>query len=122
MHLARLESRLILTRDRQFMKYRYAAGIVLLLNEQSLDDQARVLSLALDIDWLYQPFSRCLVCNTPLIEADNAQRSKLRVQLRDDEPLWSCPGCHRSYWVGGHVRRMYRRLQEWKDKFSRKGQ
>jgi uncharacterized protein with PIN domain len=117
MHLARKESRLILTRDRQFMEYPSNEGSVLLLKEQALEDQARTLSHILGIDWMYRPFTRCLVCNTPLISADRMQRQALKIHLRDDEPLWLCPGCQRNYWAGGHVHRMYHRLQKWTDKF-----
>jgi uncharacterized protein len=109
---------LILTRDRQFMDYRSVVGSVLLLKGQALEDQARTLSLTLGIDWLYRPFSRCMVCNTLLVLAGQTQRQALKIHLRDDEPLWLCPGCQRSYWKGGHVQRMYHRLQEWSNKFS----
>jgi uncharacterized protein len=116
-HLARQESRLIITRDRQFLHYRNASGFVLLLRAQVLEDQAEELSRALSIDWLYRPFSRCLVCNTPLVRAGEVERCQLKVRLRDDEPLWLCPGCHRNYWSGSHVQRMYRCLEGWNDKF-----
>jgi hypothetical protein len=116
--LAGKEARLILTRDRQFMNYHSVTGSVLLLKDQELDDQARALSLTLGIDWMYRPFTRCLVCNTPLIMAGQTQRQALKVHLRDDEPIWLCPDCRRCYWQGGHVQRMSRRLKEWKNKFS----
>lgn len=116
--LAGKEARLILTRDRQFMNYHSVTGSVLLLKDQTLDHQARTLSLTLGIDWMYRPFTRCLLCNTPLIVADQTQRQTLKDHLRDDEPLWLCPGCQRCYWKGGHVLHMSRRLKEWRDKFS----
>lgn len=116
---ARSESRLILTRDRQFMHYRNAEGHVLLLHRQDLNEQAAELSQALSIDWLYRPFSRCMVCNTPLVTAGESQRHALKIRLRDDEPLWACPGCHRTYWEGSHVRRMYRHLKAWKHKYDK---
>lgn len=111
---ARQESRLILTRDRQFLNYRNAEGRVIFLHTQELDTQAQELSRALSIDWLYRPFSRCLVCNAPLVLAGEEQRRQLKVRLRDDEDLWACPGCHRNYWAGSHVKRMQQRLEGWK--------
>lgn len=113
-NLARQESRLILTRDRQFLNYRNAEGRVILLLRQELDAQAEELSRALPIDWLYRPFSRCLVCNSPLVLAGQEQRLQLQLRLRDDEDLWTCPGCHRNYWAGSHVKRMRLRLEGWK--------
>ncbi len=113
MSLAKREDRLVITRDRQFLNYRQAKDWIVFIHTQDLDAQALELSQALSIDWLFQPFSRCLVCNSPLVLADREQRRQLKVQLRADEDLWTCPGCHRHYWAGSHVRRMYRRLAGW---------
>jgi len=112
--LARKEARLILTRDRQFLHYHHAEGRVIILYTQELDAQAQELSRSLSIDWLYRPFSRCLVCNAPLVLAGTQQRRQLKVQLRDDEDLLTCTGCHRNYWAGSHVKRMRQRLEGWK--------
>lgn len=111
--LAMQDTRLIITRDRQFLNYRQAEDRVIFMHTQDLDAQALELSRVLSIDWLFRPFSRCLVCNTLLLPAKEEQRSQLRVELRADEALWVCPGCHRSYWAGSHVKRMHRRLENW---------
>jgi len=115
MQLARDEGRLILTRDRQFLHFRDASDFVYFFDVQSLDKQAQLLATDLHIDWLYRPFSRCLVCNEELLAGTSEQRAGLSVKLRDEEPLKYCPSCARLYWCGSHVRRMDRKLREWKE-------
>lgn len=119
MKLAKQESRLILTRDRQFLHFRDARRYVFFFDEQSLDGQARLLTELLGIDWLYRPFSRCMMCNELLIEGTQEQRAGLSIRLRDDEPLRYCPKCQRLYWNGGHVHRMEQKLREWKNKWQK---
>lgn len=119
MALARDEARLVLTRDRQFLHFRDASEYVFLLECESIDDQARCLAEQLHIDWLYRPFSRCMMCNEPLVEGTEKQRAALTVKIRDDEPLRYCPQCERLYWNGGHVHRMEKKLREWKRKWGK---
>lgn len=61
-------------------------------------------------------FSRCLVCNVPLEEAQPDE-------VRDNVPEYvfynnitgvrSCPSCKRYYWGGSHKTRMVKQLAEW---------
>lgn len=108
---ARREGRLLLTRDRKLQEYRDADGTVVLLYADTLDAQARELRQRLDIDWLHKPFSRCLVCNTPL--RDGAPADAVIPDDIDRGPLRSCPGCGRVYWQGSHLWRMRARLEAW---------
>jgi uncharacterized protein len=99
---AHAEQRWLITRDRGFVQRRGAERVVL-LSAQTLDEQARDLRERLALDWLHDPFSRCLLCNSPLREAP-APRGELRRY---------CPHCDKLYWEGGHVRRMRARLHRW---------
>lgn len=119
MALAREEGRIILTRDRQFMHFRDADKFVFMIDDQVLDDQARCLAERLHIDWLYRPFTRCMMCNVELVQGTEDQRAGLSIRLRDDEPLRCCPECQRLYWNGGHVHRMEKKLTEWKRKWGK---
>lgn len=102
------ERRILLTRDRQLLEIRGAADVVTLLEGHNLESLAAELNRKLDIDWLYRPFSRCLLCNVPLIE------DRLMPEDPPDiEQVFVCPQCRRRYWQGGHVRRMRHRLQHW---------
>ena len=119
MQLARTESRLVLTRDRQFLYFRDASQYVFFLDVQVIDEQARYLAERLNINWLYRPFSRCMMCNENLIEGTQEQRATLTVKIRSDETLRFCPQCQRLYWNGGHVHRMERKLREWQKKWGK---
>ncbi len=64
---AMAEERLLLTRDRSLLEIRGAQEVVLLLASNDLESSVRELTGRLGIDWLHQPFSRCSLCNTPLV-------------------------------------------------------
>lgn len=110
--LARREGRLLLTRDRGLIDYRDADDYVVLLDANELRAILAELDNKLTIDWLKQPFSRCLECNTPLITAPPEVRKRVPPEsLREDEVLLYCPHCDKPYWNGSHVKRMRRLLE-----------
>lgn len=109
------EGRLLLTRDRPLMDYREATGTVILLQCSGLSQCASELTRRLGIDWQHRPFSRCLVCNTPLLTATPAQRLQIPEDAREDELVLYCPSCDKLYWEGSHVRRMRKKLQRWEN-------
>lgn len=106
--LAGTENRLLLTRDRTLLEIRGAPRVVVLLSGNGIEECARELTERLNIDWLLNPFSRCLLCNTPLIEADRPLGFPPHT-----EHLCICPTCDKYYWQGSHVERMTHRLQSW---------
>lgn len=111
---ARREGRLLLTCDTKMPEFRHAEGVVILLRGGALDAQVRELSARVRIDWLHAPFSRCLVCNTPLEEGEACHWRQVPDFSRQQvEEIRRCPGCERIYWAGSHVRRMSRRLAHW---------
>ena len=114
---ARDEGRLLVTRDRKLLEFRHAAGTVILLRGNTLNDCIAGLSAQLQLDWLYRPFSRCLVCNTELVEADDKTSDSMPEGAKAYAPrLYWCAACTRLYWEGGHVRRMRARLVAWNGK------
>lgn len=109
---ARTSGRLLLTRDKKLLEFRNAADTVYLLQCNGIDNCARSLNTTLSVNWLYRPFSRCLVCNTPLVKIENSPS----ISVPDDvhgSPIYQCVNCNRIYWVGGHVKRMRKRLESW---------
>jgi uncharacterized protein len=112
---AHADRRLLLTRDRQLCALREARGRAVLLRADRLPAQAAEVAQALAIDWLQDPFSRCLVCNVELRRASALARQRLEpgVHAAFDE-INHCPQCDRLYWPGGHVRRMRARLERWR--------
>lgn len=106
------EDRLLLTRDRNLMEIRHALRVVVLLEGNGLENLAREVTQKLGIDWLLAPFSRCSLCNTPLIETARPQDFP-----PDIEEACLCTFCDKYYWRGGHVERMRRRLESWQAAF-----
>ncbi len=112
---ARREARLLITRDHKLMEFRHAADTVVLLHSNTLQQCVDELTRRVQLDWLYRPFSRCLVCNTELVEADAEAWNQLPRESRlHVHKLLSCSRCTRVYWEGGHARRMRARLAAWK--------
>ncbi len=58
-------------------------------------------------------FSRCLICNVPVVEipkADAAGRVPEEI-LGSGSKFHQCPHCRRVYWEGSHLERIIRRLE-----------
>jgi uncharacterized protein with PIN domain len=109
---ARSEGRTLLTRDRGIAEHAAARGIAIVLPTADLDRSAAILRHELGVDWLFRPFTRCLVDNAMLATAPAAHAVSLP---RDIDPAAAlhCPRCGRSYWAGSHHRRMLARLRAW---------
>jgi len=113
------EERYLITRDRKLLEHRRAPGTVILLECDGLKECAKALSQQLPINWLEQPFIRCMVCNTLLRPAAENEMATLPEKIKSqlDSPLY-CPSCQKVYWDGGHVERMRQRLENWQDGFG----
>src|SRR6185295_6895869 len=74
---ARVEERYFLTMDREILNHRAANGVAILLPHGDLDTLARTIDERFAIDWLDRAFTRCLVDNTPLVPASDAERQTL---------------------------------------------
>lgn len=110
------EHRVLLTRDRGLGTHRDAQAVVRYLDCRDLNDCVAKLNAQLSIDWHHRPFSRCIICNTPLVEADAEHRRKVPPDAQKTaSKILFCPSCAKVYWDGGHVDRMRRRL----DAFAR---
>jgi len=108
------EDRVLLTKDRHLAATVTGTAPVVLLPGGGIDEAARALRVALDIDWRYAPFTRCIVDNRPLEAAPPYLETRVPEGSRAaGGPLRVCPECGRLYWPGGHVRRMRQRLAAW---------
>lgn len=106
------EDRLLLTRDCTLLEIRNAKQVVVLLQSDGLEACIREVTAKLHVNWLLNPFSRCSLCNTPLIETD------LPADFPPDiEEAFICPTCDKYYWRGGHVERMRKHLERWQKEF-----
>lgn len=105
------QGRLFLTRDRDLAKMRRAENTVVLLASETLEDYARELTERLGVNWQFKPFTRCLQCNTPLTDANQAQRETVPKDISG--PVYYCPTCQQVFWDGSHVQRMRGQLVRW---------
>lgn len=114
---ARKESRILLTCDQAFTKYRDADKNVVLLDPGSLDELAKQVSQKCQVDWQFQPFTRCMTCNSLLKEADEEQRKSIPADVKQNSnshDIYYCLNCNQVYWEGDHVQRMRAQLETWK--------
>lgn len=110
----REEGRYLLTQDQLVREHNAANGVALILSQGDLDHLAALLGAHFRLDWLSHAFTRCLVDNTVLTEADDAALERAPADaLRPDEPLYMCPHCKRIYWRGSHYKRMRAKLVKW---------
>jgi hypothetical protein len=107
------EGRVLLTHDRKVMEMRHARDHVVLLSGNGVDQSVAALNGAMAVDWLYDVFSRCLLCNTPLEPVPPAMCSQLPADMREQDDVRHCPACDKLYWPGSHQKRMRKRLEGW---------
>lgn len=115
--IATQDNRVILTRDTQLLKRRViTSGKVkaLLVEGEDPKDQLRQIVADLDLDYKHQPFSRCIECNTRLIEK---QKNTLKERIppyvyKTQDYFMECPDCNRIYWQGTHWTAMNSELDE----------
>lgn len=114
LQLCQNEGRYFLTLDSLVMEHKAAAEVAVLLPRGDLDNHAAALTARFKLDWLGNAFTRCLLDNSPLEEANEATRLQAPPDMRElEEPLRRCPICGRVYWRGSHYRRMRARLAGW---------
>jgi uncharacterized protein len=110
-HTARMEHRLILTRDRKLK--RKQPPDFLFIESDHYREQLRQVIQACGFSPLDKPFTRCLECNHVL-----EPRSKVSVEkmvppyvFATEENFSWCPQCHCVYWPATHHQRMIEELK-----------
>jgi uncharacterized protein with PIN domain len=112
--MARREGRMILTRNRKLIPKK-PEDRILQVKEDNPSLQLKKLvqegHVMLDEEKL---FSRCLLCNVPLIEIqrEEAQGRVPDFILHQQEEFFQCPHCQRIYWPGSHQENMQKRVKE----------
>lgn len=110
--LAVKEKRILLTRDKDFKQIDPANKVVVYLKDFSLESNVKQLRKELGVNWQYKPFSRCLICNTPLnnIEDPGAVPEYVKNHFNS---FWTCPTCVKVFWLGSHTKNMLEQLKKW---------
>jgi uncharacterized protein with PIN domain len=110
------DGRFFLTQDTLIHEHKAANGIALILPHAPLDKLAALVGKHFHLDWTKNAFSRCLIDNTLLADADDSAMAKVPLDARrPDEPLRHCPKCGRVYWRGSHYKRMKAKLVAWQE-------
>jgi len=101
------EKRIILTRDKQLLKNRLVTHGCWIRSVHT-DEQIIDVFRRFDLKNMVRPFSRCLECNSLLIDVskDDIQERLLPGTRKYFENFRKCPGCDRIYWEGSHFQRM----------------
>ena len=111
--IAEREGRIILTRDRELLKYR---GVTHGCYVHALKpaQQFRELVERLDLARSFKPFTLCLECNAPLHAVDKQRVLEcLPPSVRANyQRFTTCDSCGRVFWEGSHWRRMQALLSE----------
>ena len=111
--IAEREGRIILTRDRELLKYR---GVTHGCYVHALKpaQQFRELAERLDLARSFNPFTLCLECNAPLHPVDKQRvLERLPPSVRANyQRFTACDSCGRVFWEGSHWRRMQALLSE----------
>lgn len=110
--MANDEDRIILTRDRYLSQRKNAP--VFFLEPTDTKVQLKTLIEHYKLKENSAPFSRCIVCNTPLqvIEKEKVIESLPKKVKKYFNYFEYCPNCDRIYWQGDHYRHMMEFMSE----------
>jgi uncharacterized protein len=99
--IARLQGRVLLTRDVELAQRR---GLqVILLTDDQVEAQLRAVAHALHLS-TGEAFSRCVDCNVPLVDFNRAEARPLvpPYVFATQSHFRRCPQCGKVYWRGTH--------------------
>ena len=104
--IANREHRTILTRDRSLSERKHAP--VFFLKAKDTETQLKRVIHHYRLQEEPAPFSRCIVCNTPLqvIEKEKIIEMLPEKVKKYFDYFEYCPTCDRVYWQGDHYRHM----------------
>lgn len=113
--LARQEQRVLIINQKHLKDISPVLKKVVSVDSPLVFEQIKQIGKSLKIDWLYRPFSRCMVCNTALSPLNINQWVKLPEEIQSKTVTsHGCPSCKRIYWAGDEVNRMVDQLQSFK--------
>ena len=113
------DDRLLITRNKLLTEHRRAKDHVILIDAKTLHNCARELSQQIKLEWQCRPFSRCLVCNTPLLITSQQQLPHTTKKIRTvHDSGHYCPNCRQVFWSTGQFKRMRNQLRQWHTSFT----
>jgi hypothetical protein len=106
------EKRILLTRAHNFPKIEN----IFVINSEKIEPQLKELEKRFNISTQIKPFTRCLVCNTPLVSV-NKDKVKGKVPFyiyETHKEFVYCKECNKFYWKGTHYQDMQKMVDELK--------
>jgi len=116
--LALSQQRVLLTRDTQIMRWHVvSSGRLKAVLVEGDDPRKQLLQVmeSLNLNYRFNPFSRCLECNA-LLQPRSPREVEGEVPpyvFKTQSQYMQCPDCHRIYWRGTHWQAMNKVLQGW---------
>ncbi len=110
--VAAAERRILLTRDRGLLKRSVVRRGAFVRSDRPVEQLEEVVRRFALVD-RWQPFGRCLRCNTPLVATSREEvldRLQPLTRIHYDD-FRRCPGCDAVYWKGSHHARMARLIE-----------
>jgi uncharacterized protein with PIN domain len=108
------DDRLLVTCDRDFLIIPQSDQTVVWLQGANLEEYVQNLKRRADVDWLFRPFSRCMLCNHLLFIAEGAKKENVPPDVREKGgTIWYCPNCQKAFWEGSHTKHMLQKLSDW---------
>ena len=116
--LAACESRVFLTRDKNFTERNWPFPTLYIFSEDPKDQLKQVVN-NLNLDPVSHRFSLCSLCNVLVerVEKRTVVDSVPDSIWKRENIFWRCPCCGRVYWKGGH----WKRIEEWLDGLDLEG-
>ncbi|HLB94695.1 MAG TPA: Mut7-C RNAse domain-containing protein [Nitrospiria bacterium] len=111
---ARVEDRLILTRDAHLIRRRWSPPVsFILIEDDHLPEQLRQLVRELKLSVTDHLLTRCVECNEPLtvLPREETRRRVPPYVYKTQSEFAQCPRCSRIFWQGTHWERIRQRLQ-----------
>ena len=107
LRLSIVEKRVLLTRDKFLIKRKGVKGGLFIFHDCPFDQIKQVVK-ELGLHYPHNPFSRCIVCNTPLIPYSREEACRIVPEYvcKTREVFGQCPQCKKVYWKGTHYERM----------------
>ena len=105
--ISREEKRILLSRDRNLLMRRELTHGCF-IHAQNPEAQLRELFHRLDLFRSVAPFTRCMLCNGPLLAVDmNSVLSLVPKRVAEFyTEFWRCGDCAKIYWKGSHYRQL----------------
>lgn len=114
------EKRILITRDKHFLEMNVPKDSIIFLSANNIEECVQELNEKITLDWLFKPFSRCLLCNSLLREpAEQTILEQAPQDITSQNHLMYCTHCKKLFWEGSHTKRMLEKLKQWQNPRSK---